>query len=65
MAPQSELYVVRNRKTGLYNQTGLFGTPHLQSAVIYSGRARSGTRRLSYFKRSPKYDVIPVRIETL
>lgn len=62
MALPPELFVVRSLKTGMYNCTGLGGTPNLQAAVVYSGRARNGTRRLDYFRRSPKYEVIPVRL---
>lgn len=63
MSTPSNLFVVRSRKTGLYNQTGLGGTPDLQRAVVYSGTSRNGTRRLDYFRRSPKYEVIPVRLQ--
>lgn len=62
----SHLYVVRDRKTGLYNQTGLAGTPDLQAAVVYSGRSRDGTRRLDHFRgRRAKYQVIPVKLVPL
>jgi hypothetical protein len=58
-----DLYIVRDRKTGLFNQTGHYGTPDMQAAVIYSGRRRQGTRRLAYFASHPsKYEVIPVAL---
>lgn len=65
----SDLFVIKKRSNGRFNQSGYSDTDDIQAALIYSAKGRYG----HLLNASPKYldswwggiDVIPVRIEPI